>query len=52
MDRNKGKEILNKFGHIRLKIIEDKISYGTKNKTYEMWGYIVSKKTKIHKQIF
>ena len=44
MDRKEVELILKKFGDIRLKIKEDKISYGTNKNTYDMWGYVVSKK--------
>ena len=46
MDRKEVELILKKFGDIRLKIKEDKISFGTDKNTYDMWGYVVSKKIK------
>ena len=51
MDRKEVELILKKFGNIRLKIKEDKISYGTDKNTYDMWGYVVSKKNKKLKNI-
>lgn len=44
MDRKIVEEILEKFGDIRLKVMEDKINYEISKKTYDMWGYVVSRK--------
>lgn len=46
MDRDKVEKLLSSFGSIILKISEDKGVYSSRMKSYNMYGYIVSKEAK------
>ena len=44
MGKQEVEAILKKFGDIRLKISEGKITYTSDKRSFDMWGYIVSKR--------
>ena len=48
MDKSKVEKILNTYGNIILKIQEDKAAYVCKDKSYDLWGYVVSKTDEIN----
>ena len=44
MGKHEVEAILKKFGDIRLKISEGKITYSSDKRSFDMWGYVVSKR--------
>ncbi len=42
LDKARVEEILNNYGEIKVKIREDIGAYSSKNKSYDMWGYVIS----------
>ena len=48
MDKSKVEKIFYTYGNIILRIQEDKAAYVSKDKSYDLWGYVVSKTDEIN----
>jgi len=48
MDKSKVEKILSRYGNIILRIQEDKAAYVSKDKSYNLWGYVVNKTDEIN----